>query len=69
MSITNCKKCGDLVDTDSDPDCYINVRIKQPLGPWGRGDANWEQRGRTEIQAWCELCREDEGLNHYRDRV
>lgn len=25
MSMDTCAECGDLVDTDDDPDCYIDM--------------------------------------------
>lgn len=51
MSMSSCKKCGHLVDTDMDTDCYVAnpAHLDRPIA-----------RFESQFICVCESCREKE---------
>ena len=46
MSMTRCQDCGELIDSDLDPDCFVEQEPKDPRG--------WDTH-----KCLCTNCRED----------
>jgi len=56
MSMDRCIKCGDLVDTDEDLDCYIQQWVFHRYE-----DRCYCESCRDRLFAWCERCEKHVG--------